>query len=133
MVDINRKFGINAGKIWGVLNDMGPQNQSNLIKKTKLKLKDFHAAVGWLARENKIFKDGYLYRLGETNLTNQIGEKAGIVWKLLETQGETNISTITKLTQIKIYDAYSALGWLAREDKIYGNQLKTDSLIVKLK
>ena len=124
MDNINQKIGINAGKIWAALNRYGPQNQSNLLKKSKLSLMDFHTGLGWLARENKICKDGAIYKLGETNLTGKIGENAGKVWKTLETQGEVNISSIAKLSQIKVQDAYSALGWLAREDKVDGQKKK---------
>jgi len=111
-------FGRNAGKIWTALNTHGPLNQSSLIKNTKLSLNDFYAALGWLARENKISKDKLFYKLGETNLTNKIGEDAGKIWRLLESQGEFDISSIAKFTQIKTHDAYTALGWLAREEKI---------------
>jgi hypothetical protein len=133
MININNKIGVNAGKIWNSLNQIGPQSQSALVKKNKLSLTDFHAAVGWLARENKIYKDGILYKLGTTNLTEKIGQSAGTVWKILENKGKLDLSTIVKTTQIKVHDAYSALGWLAREDKIIGNRLKTNSIIVKLK
>jgi len=118
MRDITKYYGRNAGKIWVSLNTYGPQSQSSLIKKTKLTLQDFHTGIGWLARENKILKKGILYNLGETNLTNIIGENAGKVWRLLESQGQVDISSIARLSEIKIQDAYSALGWLAREDKI---------------
>jgi len=132
-MDVTKKIGKNAGKIWVALEKDGPQNQSSLIKKTKLPLNDFYAGVGWLARENKITKNRTLYTLGETNLTNQIGENAGKIWKLLESNGEVDVSSITKMAQIKTQDAYSALGWLARENKIIPNKLKTNKLIFKLK
>ena len=121
MRDLTTNFGQNAGKIWLSLNNVGPQSQSSLIKNTKLSLPDFYAGLGWLARENKIFKEGKYYKLGDTNLTDIIGEDAGKVWRLLETQGDINISSIVKTARIKIQDAYTALGWLAREDKIKTN------------
>jgi hypothetical protein len=133
MVNIINKIGNNAGKIWNSLNQIGPQSQSALIKNNKLSLTDFHTAIGWLARENKIYRDGIIYKLGATNLTEKIGPNAGLVWKYLENRGEVDLSTIVKTTEIKIQEAYSALGWLAREDKIIGNRLKTNSLLVKLK
>ena len=133
MLDISSKIGSNAGKIWNSLNQTGPQSQSALVKNTKLSLKDFHTAIGWLAREDKIYRDGIIYKLGMTNLTEKIGQDAGLVWKFIETQGEVDLSAIVKTTQIKIQDAYSALGWLAREDKIIGNKLKTNTILVKLK
>lgn len=124
MVNINEKIGTNAGKIWVALEKYGPQNQQNLLKTSRLSLMDFYTGVGWLARENKICKNDTSYQIGETNLTGKIGEDAGKIWKLLETHGEIDASAIAKQTQIKVQDAYSALGWLAREGKVEGNKIK---------
>jgi hypothetical protein len=113
------RFGTDAGKIWKELGENGPQNEEELIKKTKLKKSDFFAGLGWLAREDKISKEGNdSYQLGVTNLTSEIGVNAGRVWKILDIWGEVNISTIKRLAEIDDKEAYSALGWLAREDKI---------------
>ena len=51
------KLGNNAGKIWVTLSTHGPLTQSTLIKTAKLTKNDFHTAIGWLARENKIYKE----------------------------------------------------------------------------
>jgi len=118
MRDVTKNFGQNAGKIWISLNTFGPQNESSLIKNSKLSLRNFYVGLGWLARENKIYKDGEFYKLGDTNLTNTIGENAGKVWRILASKGQVDISSIAKVTQTTIQDAYTALGWLAREDKI---------------
>ena len=48
------KIGINAGKIWTVLDEKGRQNVKDLKKATKLTDKDLFAALGWLAREGKL-------------------------------------------------------------------------------
>lgn len=48
------KIGINAGKIWTVLDESGRQNVKDLKKTTKLTDKDLYAALGWLGREGKI-------------------------------------------------------------------------------
>lgn len=111
-------YGRNAGKLWTTLNVHGPLKRGDLIKKTRFKENDFYTAVGWLARENKIYKNGQAYELKETNLTSKIGTDAGKIWNLLNSQGKCNVSNIAKITDIKIRDTYSALGWLAREDKI---------------
>ena len=111
-------FSRTAGKIWKTLEKYGPQYQEELVKKIKINENDFYAGVGWLARENKICRIGTKYQLGETNLTNEIGNNAGIVWNTLNTTQDINISTITEISQIRVRDAYSALGWLARENKI---------------
>lgn len=47
-------IGQNAGLVWEALN-LGETLGTKQIKKiTKLKDKDLYAALGWLARENKI-------------------------------------------------------------------------------
>ena len=121
MRDKINEYGKYAGKIWVALNTYGPQNQSSILKNSKLSMNDFYTGLGWLARENKIYRDNLFYKLGETNLTNKIGDNAGKVWKLLDSKGEIDVSSIAKITQVKIQDVYSALGWLAREDKIKTN------------
>jgi len=133
MPNLNEKFGRNAGKVWVVLNTRGPLNEASLIRNTKLSENELYAAVGWLARENKISKDGNLYRLGQTNLTSRIGANAGKVWSTLNSQKEVDISSISRITQIDVKDAYSALGWLARENKVEGTKPKTNQLKFKLR
>lgn len=111
-------FGKTAGKIWKTLDKYGALNEADLIRKIKLNHNDFYAGIGWLARENKICKKGAKYQLGETNLTDYIGNNAGKVWNTLNTTDDLDISTIAEISQIKIDDTYYALGWLARENKI---------------
>ena len=118
MKNVVNIFGQDAGKIWTALNVYGPLSKDILINKTRIKENDFYKGLGWLARENKISKNGSKYELKETNLTDKIGVDAGKVWNVLNSQGDIDISTITKIAQINKRDAYSALGWLAREDKI---------------
>ena len=120
MVDAIEKFGQSAGKIWKTLNKHGVLTESTLKKNTSLTDKEFFAAVGWLARENKISKTGVKYQLSETNLTYKIGNAAGKVYNVLVKKGgEIDVTSISRITKLKTNDAYSALGWLAREDKIY--------------
>lgn len=111
-------IGRTAGKIWRTLDKYGSLNEDDLIRKIRLNKNDFYAGVGWLARENKICKMGIKYQLGETNLTNDIGSNAGKIWNTLNATQDIDVSTITEISQVKIGDAYSALGWLARENKI---------------
>ena len=47
-------FGINAGKIWSLLDKTGRQNIKDVKKATKLTDKNLYAALGWLAREGKL-------------------------------------------------------------------------------
>ena len=48
------KIGINAGKVWTVLDEAGRLHVKDIKKATKLTDKDLYAAVGWLAREGKV-------------------------------------------------------------------------------
>ena len=51
---MNNKIGDAAGRIWTVLNEKGSLTTTNLKK--ELDLDDFtvFAAIGWLAREDKV-------------------------------------------------------------------------------
>lgn len=70
MINVVEECGRNAGRIWETLRSQGPLSETKLMSLTKLKEHEFYTAVGWLARENKICKEGNVYKLGETNLTN---------------------------------------------------------------
>ncbi|NLX66033.1 MAG: winged helix-turn-helix domain-containing protein [Bacteroidales bacterium] len=48
------QIGINAGKVWSVLDESGRQNVKEIKKATKLTDKNLYAALGWLAREGKV-------------------------------------------------------------------------------
>jgi hypothetical protein len=52
---ITNEIGSNAGKIWTMLNENGEHSVKDLKKKLKLSDHDFYMAIGWLAREGKIF------------------------------------------------------------------------------
>jgi hypothetical protein len=111
-------FGFFAGKIWNTLNIYGPLEKTSLINNTKLKIDDFYIGIGWLARENKISKEMNYYKLDKTNLTYEIGENAGKIWKFLDLRGAVDLDSISKYTYMKKEETYSAIGWLSRENKI---------------
>jgi hypothetical protein len=52
---ITNEIGTNAGKIWYLLDEQGNQGLKELKKKLKLTDPKFYLAIGWLAREGKIF------------------------------------------------------------------------------
>lgn len=120
MVEMVNSFGEYAGKVWKSLNSDESQTENRLIETTGLTNDEFYSAVGWLAKENKICKDGALYKLGETNLTSKIGKDAGLVWKILDMWEEVDAVSISRLAHIEETDVFSAVGWLAREGKIDG-------------
>ncbi|MDE6267165.1 MAG: winged helix-turn-helix domain-containing protein [Muribaculaceae bacterium] len=43
-----------AGAVWNALNEADALGMKQLKKITKLKEKEIYAAIGWLARENKV-------------------------------------------------------------------------------
>jgi len=117
--DLTAKFGNSAGKIWKILSEKGTLHKDQLKEETRLKNEDFHGGIGWLARENKIAKeDKENLKLDNTNLTDKIGSDAARVWRILEIWGEVDIHSIQRLADVQEEDVHTALGWLAREDKI---------------
>jgi hypothetical protein len=54
---MKEKIGNDAGRIWNVLHEEGTKGVKELKKSTKLTEKEIYAAVGWLAREEKLLFD----------------------------------------------------------------------------
>ena len=48
------KMGIDAGRLWSVLNEEGLKSPKELKKLIKMTDKELYAAIGWLAREGKL-------------------------------------------------------------------------------
>ncbi len=133
MTNVMEEFGKNAGEVWKTLNTYGPLTETRLKETTRFHDNEFYVAIGWLARENKICKDGPIYKLGETNLTDKIGADAGKVWKIMEMHGKVDMHNIMNHLQIDEKDVYCALGWLAREDKIETTKTIPKKYQIKLK
>ena len=51
-------------------------------------------------------------------LVEQIGESAGVVWRVLDTKGSLTTAKLVKESGLPKDLVMHALGWLAREDKI---------------
>jgi hypothetical protein len=132
MKTVTNEFGSYAGKVWTTLNTQGPLKEDALLKNTKLREDELWTAIGWLARENKICKENNLYKLGQTNLTPKIGANAGKVWTTVAQQGEIDVSTIARSAQITEDDAYTALGWLARENKVQVKKVRSKEPKIKV-
>jgi len=54
---MKEKIGTDAGHIWKVLDEQGAKSIKELKKLTKLTEKEIYAAIGWLAREEKLLFD----------------------------------------------------------------------------
>jgi hypothetical protein len=59
---IKGNIGINAGIIWRILESTSDIAVKQLQKQSGLKEKEFNMALGWLAREHKV----YFYELENT-------------------------------------------------------------------
>ena len=58
------KIGVNAGKVWRILNEKGELSMFDLCRDIGLTFEDVALAIGGLARENQIFlrkKDEMLF------------------------------------------------------------------------
>ena len=62
---------------------------------------------------------------------NDIGNNAGVIWRLLEKYGVMSINEIEKYALMQQTNIILALGWLARENKI-NFFVKDDVLHVEL-
>jgi hypothetical protein len=54
MIIMKEKIGNDAGRIWKILDEKGSKGVKELKKLAKLTDKDVYAAIGWLAREEKL-------------------------------------------------------------------------------
>lgn len=60
----NTRIGLNAGKVWRILNEKGELSTFELCRELGLTFEEVAVAIGWLARENKISfreKDNMLF------------------------------------------------------------------------
>lgn len=58
------RIGLNAGKVWRILNEKGELSMFELCRELGLTFEEVAVAIGWLARENKISfreKDNMLF------------------------------------------------------------------------
>lgn len=60
------------------------------------------------------------------SMTTKIGENAGLIWTALNDGSKKSVKELKKATKLTDKDLYSALGWLAREAKIYLEEDGTD-------
>ena len=52
--NVESVIGENAGRIWQLLKDKGPQMLVTMPKALNMKIADVDRAIGWLAREGKL-------------------------------------------------------------------------------
>ena len=61
-------------------------------------------------------------------MKDKIGTNAGLVWNAL-LGGNLDIKALKKATKLNDKDVYAALGWLAREDKIYFVETENELIV----
>jgi len=120
MDENNKQIGTFAGKIWNMLNESGPLNQKEIIENIKLENFEFYLGIGWLIKENKInkSKQNGMYQLGDSNLTEEIEKNAELIKNKFKNQSKKNVAEISKSTELRPREVYTALGWIAREGNL---------------
>ena len=63
-------------------------------------------------------------------LKNKIGENAGIIWQQFTDKNEISFKELQKKSGLKKDEFLMAIGWLAREGKIYFNEDEKNSSIL---
>lgn len=125
-------YGTHAGTVWNALHTNGELTETKLKDVTALHDEDLYAAIGWLARENKINHTQNGYSLGDTNLITSIGKNAGMVWRALDIWGEATGPALARLARLQDHDLYAAIGWLAREGKLEITTDHNQTLVFRL-
>jgi hypothetical protein len=58
-----------------------------------------------------------------------IGANAGLVWAVLDAQGELPLKALKKATKLNDKTVWAAIGWLARESKVSLVETEDDVLV----
>jgi hypothetical protein len=62
-------------------------------------------------------------------MKEKIGSDAGLVWQVLDVQGPKSVKELKKAAKLSDKEIYAAIGWLAREEKLFFNQEEDDLFI----
>lgn len=62
-------------------------------------------------------------------MKEKIGSDAGLIWQILEENGEQNVKDLKKLAKLTDKDMYAAIGWLAREEKLAFKQIEKELFV----
>lgn len=49
----------------------------------------------------------------------KVGEIAGQVWRTMEHKSDISVQELARILSLNVIDVAMAIGWLAREDKIF--------------
>jgi len=67
----------------------------------------------------------------ESEVVQQIGETAGLIWRTLATKGPLSSAQLVKASGIPRDAVMQAVGWLAREDKLEFEEGRTVKIGLK--
>lgn len=70
------RIGLHAGEVWRVLHENGKLSMFELCHKLDLTFEEVALAIGWLARENKLFivrRENMLYASVDGNIEFSFG------------------------------------------------------------
>jgi hypothetical protein len=112
-----KTIGTNAGKVWHVLHDKEIATRYQIINETAIEASEVDAALGWLARENKVCRNGEFFLLGDTNMEQTIGLNAEILFNVLKTV-PYSLSALHEITDLNTIEIHQAIGWLSRAGDI---------------
>ena len=62
-------------------------------------------------------------------MKEKIGSDAGIIWQVLDAHGTKSVKELKKATKLNDKEIYAAIGWLAREEKLFFQEEDADLLI----
>lgn len=117
-MDLKEKIGNEAGAVWNAILASDQASFTKIRNETQLKNNEVYEAIGWLAREDKVKREGRRYKLDSTNLTPEIGENAGKIYDALHENNQLTMNDLLKSGRINRKNVWTAIGWLAREDKL---------------
>jgi hypothetical protein len=121
-MNLKDEIGNNAGKVWSTISKINNASFTKLRAETDLKDNEMYEAIGWLAREDKIKREGRIYQLDSTNLTPEIGGNAGKIYKILQEKKELTLNDLMKSGKMNKKEVWTAIGWLVKEDKVASDE-----------
>jgi hypothetical protein len=60
---------------------------------------------------------------------NEVGKNAGLVWRFLQKNGPTNLSTLKEATELSRTQLLLAIGWLLREEKLINPETNSRAVL----
>lgn len=117
-MELKEEIGINAGRLWNTISRVNKASFTKLRSESDLGNNQVYEAIGWLAREDKISKEGRDYVLKSTNLTFEVGTNAGKIYDLIKENNNLSLKDLVERSDMRKKDILTAIGWLSKENKL---------------